>query len=329
MERERGGARFVIVGLERILVGVERDFGVDHQQLVARDAHDRIGAQAPFLGVDRSLGHKIGVFRKAALFQHVAQLQFAPAAARLGPVAQRITQLCRLGPHRLLPVAQRLDQPGQIAEGIDTVLFQLAHLLFVGLEPFVDRGEQCFQPFALRLFAFFKAGLRAQQEAFLRAFEHFAAGVLEFLAQGFLRFDQQPLLFGKVGGIGLQRGQFPGQRIARGAYLRQFGRQRTHLGLRAGGFGLRRCQRGAERIAFGADRGKLGRLPVEQRGAFGLAGKIDGQLLDQIFLRGGARAPFGHRARAREPADRQPGDDSNDGNHDVHGLSPVWNEPRT
>ena len=60
------------------------------------------------------------------------------------------------------------------------------------------------------------------QEVFLRAFEDFGPGVLEFLFQAFLRGQQQALLFIEVRRIGAQGGQFTRQSVAALAHSGEF-----------------------------------------------------------------------------------------------------------
>ena len=248
-------AGIVVLRLERILIGVERNLGVDHQQLVARYAHDRIGTQPSFIGIDRMFGDEIGVFGKAALFQHVAQLQFAPAPACFRAVAQAVAKLRCGGAHGFLPIAHRLDQAGQVAERIDALLLQLPDLFFIAFQPLVHGREQRFQPFGARFLAFLEAGLRAGEEGFLRLFQHLVARILEFLAQRLLRLDQHPLLFGEVFGIGLQAFECGAEGFTVSAHLRQFG---TH-NLRIGGL-LPRCgERRGQFIAITAHIGQLSR----------------------------------------------------------------------
>jgi hypothetical protein len=86
--------------------------------------------------------------------------------------------------------AHGFDQPGQLPEGIDAFRFQRGDLVFVAFQALANRFEQAAQSLGAGFFAFGKAILRAFEEGFLRAFEHFAAGCLEFLAQRFLRRQQ-------------------------------------------------------------------------------------------------------------------------------------------
>ena len=176
------------------------------------------------------LGDEIGMFGQPALLQHVAQLQFAPATPRLGAIAQRIAQLQRGGAHRFLPLPHALDQPGQLSEGIDSLGLKFLNLLFVFLEPRPNRLEDGLQPRLAGLLALGKARVCPRQKGFLRAFEHFVSGVFEFLAQGFLRFDQQTLLFGKVFGIGLHPLQLGAQGFPVGAQRGEFGAHPVRLG---------------------------------------------------------------------------------------------------
>ena len=249
MRGERDLAGIIILCLERVLIGIERDFGIDHQQFVARHAHDRIGAQAAFVGFDRLLGDEIGMFGQPALFEHVAQLQFAPAATRFGAIAQAVAQLRSGGAHRLLPIAHRLDQPGQLAKALDAVLLQLADLLLITFEPLINGREQRRKPLGAGLFALIKAGAGAGEKRILRLFQHAIACVFKFLAQRFLRLDQQALLLGKIEGICFQPGQFAARFFAFGAGQGQFGLRFVGIaGALAGGGEL-----GGEGIALTAN----------------------------------------------------------------------------
>ena len=154
---------------ERVLIGVERDLGVDHEALPAGHADDDVGPQAPALAVrDADLGREIAMFGQAAAFEHVAQLLLAPAAARLGRVAQRVDQLGGLGRHALGAGAHRFDLARQQAEGVAALRLDLLDRRLVALEAFVDRLEQRLQiagPHSLPTGG--NAGRRAQ-ECFLR-----------------------------------------------------------------------------------------------------------------------------------------------------------------
>ncbi len=51
----------IVIGLERRLIGVERDLGVDHQLFLPWHMDNRIGAQTAILGLKRMLQIEIGV----------------------------------------------------------------------------------------------------------------------------------------------------------------------------------------------------------------------------------------------------------------------------
>ena len=61
MELQVPFALDIIVGLERRLIGVERDLGVDHQLFLPWHMDNRIGAQTAILGLKRMLQIEIGV----------------------------------------------------------------------------------------------------------------------------------------------------------------------------------------------------------------------------------------------------------------------------
>ena len=99
----------LVIGLERGLIGVQRDLGVDHQLLLSGNMHHRIGAQAPLVGVDRMFEIEICVLGQATLFEHVLQRPLAPAPARLGRIGKAVAKPLRLSPDLLLAQPHLLD----------------------------------------------------------------------------------------------------------------------------------------------------------------------------------------------------------------------------
>ena len=153
---------------ERILIGVERDLGVDHQALPAGNAHDHVGPQPrAFIVGMTDLGREIGMFGEAAAFEDVAQLLLAPAAARLGGVAQRIDQLGGLRRDPLGARLHRLDMPGEQPEVLAPVLLDLGHDLLIALEAVVNRLEHRLERFARGRLALLEALVGALEELLL------------------------------------------------------------------------------------------------------------------------------------------------------------------
>jgi len=328
---ERGLADRVVIGLERLLVGVEGDLGVDDQALAPGDADDRIGAQAAILGRHRMLGDEIGVFGEAALFKHVLERALAPPAASLGSIGERIAEPLGLSPDLLLPRAQSLDLAEQLAEGIDALGFEAGDLFFIALEALADRGKHGGDAFGIGLFAFGETILSTGEEGFLCLFKHAVAGVLELLLQHFLRFNQQALALGEIVGIGLKGGQFLGNRTLFVEYL---------IAGEADGFELGGM--------FGAQLFEpLGRLVrpagliIGALGAFGGAGEFGDRAAELLIEIAGVEiaclepaAPIGDRAVAEEPAERHAGNETEQQGEEaqdigVHDHALNWNEAGT
>ena len=80
-----------------VLIGIERDFGVNDQRLSAGNIDDDIGTEATALAFDIHFGLKVSMFGEAAAFEDVLQLLLAPATARFWRIAQRVDEFCRFG----------------------------------------------------------------------------------------------------------------------------------------------------------------------------------------------------------------------------------------
>ena len=66
-------ARTLVDRAEGVLIGVERDLGVDDEALPAGDADDDVGTLARAFVVGMAdLGGEVGMFAEAAAFEHVA-----------------------------------------------------------------------------------------------------------------------------------------------------------------------------------------------------------------------------------------------------------------
>ncbi len=183
---------------------------------------------------------------QAAGLEHVLELLLAPAAARLGRVAQRIDQLGGFGRDALGAGAHRLDLARQQPERVAPLGLDLLHRRLVALKPLVDRLEQRLQVLAGSFFRLAEALVGALEEGFLRLGQQFAADLRELRRQRFLGLDQlldprlEPLL-------ALQLRRFerrePGRGIAVGIpfpdHLVELGAERLDGLLRAGGFAAR------------------------------------------------------------------------------------------
>ena len=72
------------IGLYRLHIGVERDFGVDGQLAPAGQVDHKVRAQRTLAIIYGELFFKIAIGRQANHFNNIAQLRFAPIAPCLG-----------------------------------------------------------------------------------------------------------------------------------------------------------------------------------------------------------------------------------------------------
>ena len=149
MRLHRGGVRgeprhpLALIGCaKRILIGIQRHFGINHQRPPAGYQHNRIGAQSPLLAFHAHLGLKIGMFGKPAHFEDVFQLLLAPSPACFRRIAQRIAKLCRLTAYRFVADPHRFHQPLEVAIRLAPFRFDLGNRLFITLEPLCHGLEQ-------------------------------------------------------------------------------------------------------------------------------------------------------------------------------------------
>jgi hypothetical protein len=154
------------------------------------------GRSRPSPPFDADFGLKIGMFRKPAGFEHIAQLLFAPAPARLGGIAQGIAQFRCLCTHRFLPDAHRFHQALQIAIGFGPVLFDLGNRFLIALKPFIDRLEKRFERLARRFLRLPEPLVCPLEKLFLRLPQKAVANFGELGRQRILGFAQfgQPRL---------------------------------------------------------------------------------------------------------------------------------------
>ena len=77
------GRDVVVLALDGLQVGGERDLGVDDDLLAAGEAHDQVGAEHAVAVVTRRLLGEVAVLDHAGHLDHPAQLHLAPPAAGL------------------------------------------------------------------------------------------------------------------------------------------------------------------------------------------------------------------------------------------------------
>ena len=260
MQVEMPDAFTLVIGLERGLVGVQGNLGVDHQLLLARHMDHRIGAQAPFVGLDRMFENEIGVFGQAALFEHVLQRALAPAAARLGCVGQTVAEPLRLAPDLFLAQPHLFDLRCERGERIGALFLQRGDLVLVFLEPVAHRLQQFADLGFGGLLRMPQPLGRAFEKGILRLGQHRRTGVLEFLEHFLARFDQQALLLVEIGGLFLQRRKLGAERPVIAAHFLE---HRLVLAARLAQFAVERVgPLGADRGIFQVD-DRLAELRVE------------------------------------------------------------------
>ena len=198
----------IIIRLKRGLISIERDLCIDHQLLLTRHIHNRVGPQPAAFGFHRLLKVKIGMLSQPALLQNVLQGPLAPAPARFGGIGQGIAQTLRLAPDLFLPLAHRLDQPIKLSKGIHALLFQGFDLLFILLQPLSYRSQQGLELFFRSLFPVAKPFRGIFGQFFLRRAEHFRAGIFKLFQKLLAAFFEQAFLLCKTGPFRLEGGVF-------------------------------------------------------------------------------------------------------------------------
>ena len=199
------------------------------------------------------------MFGEAASLEHVLQLLLAPAAARLGRVAQRIDQFGGLAADLLLADPHRFDQAGEIAERVAPFLLDLGDTLLVALEAFGDRLEQSLEPLPRRLLGLLEARVGAFEEILLCLVEQFGADLGELRGKrvlGLGQFLQPQVEIADVGvqcGVALQRLVAFARDLAQ-RHPDQLARLCPLLRARRGNLGLADAR--LQRVALGADRGR-------------------------------------------------------------------------
>ena len=271
----------VVDRAERILIGVERHLGVDHQRTPTRHADDRVRSQARTFVANRDahLRLEVGVLTQPAGFEHILQLLLTPAAARLGRVAERIDQLGGFGGNLLLAQPHLLDLPLQVAERVAALGLDLCHTFFIALQAIADGLEHRLEILTGAFLRLAKAGVGTVEEGLLRVAEQLVGDIAKLRRHDVLRLTQfdQPRLERLT--LRLQRRDFGAGRIPVGAN----GRKITPETLGIGGtfrvlcalcreilhrdvaLALHRIARAADQLRIAGFRpgdGKLGRQPL-------------------------------------------------------------------
>ena len=127
------------------------------------------------------------MFGQPARLEHVAELLLAPAAARLGGVAERVDELGGLARDALVARAHRLDLAVEDAERVAALGLDLLDALLVTLEAFVDGLEELAELLARGTLRLGEAGVGTFQELVLRGGERLGGGVAELRGELFAR----------------------------------------------------------------------------------------------------------------------------------------------
>ena len=98
-------ARRLVDRPERVLIFVERHLASITSDCPPGTRTTTSGrSRPPSPSVDADLGREVAMLGQAAALEHVAKLLLAPAAPRLGRIAQRIDELGGFGRDALVPV---------------------------------------------------------------------------------------------------------------------------------------------------------------------------------------------------------------------------------
>ena len=98
--------RFVVLALQRLDVGLACDLGVDDDAAAARHLDDEIRPDAPVVRRDMVLRLEVAVLEHPGHLDDAAELDLAPAAADVRPVAKRAHEVAGLAAQLLLRLGQ-------------------------------------------------------------------------------------------------------------------------------------------------------------------------------------------------------------------------------
>ncbi len=139
---ELGEPLLVVVALERLEVRLAGALRIDDDGLRARQLHDEIGAQAAVVGPDVVLRLEIAVLEHAGHLDDAAELDLAPAAADVRPVAQRTDEVPGLAAQVLLALGEDPDLGREIGVGAGARDLELLELAVDLLERLLQRPDE-------------------------------------------------------------------------------------------------------------------------------------------------------------------------------------------
>ena len=142
MVAQLGEPRLVGIAPERLEVCLPGTLGVDDHGLSAGQLDDEVGAQAPFLGSEVMLGLEVAVLEHAGHLDHATELDLAPAAADVRPVAQRADEVARLAAELLLRLGELAHLGRELRVGPGARDLELLQLPVHFRERFLDRRDE-------------------------------------------------------------------------------------------------------------------------------------------------------------------------------------------
>jgi hypothetical protein len=192
------------------------------------------------------------VLAQAAGFEDVLELLLAPAAARLGGVAQRIDQLGRLGRDLFLAEPHLLDLALEVAERVAALGLDLGDALFIALQTIADRLEHRLEILPGSFLGLAEACVGAVEELHLRGLERLGGGGTELRGHRVVRLLQLA-----------QRNE------VRGLAFLALRLEAGEVALRLVALSLDRIAGGAEEVGVGGLGPGYGEIAGEGRGAAG------------------------------------------------------------
>ena len=162
-------AYFFVSRRDRFVKSVKRNFRIDDDRAIARQAHDHVRTNAAVFGRNCFLFDEVAILKHAGHFDDAPQLNLAPATANVRR-AQSFDEISGFRLKLQMRLRERFHLLAQLGVRADAVLFELADLAVDFFERFFQRLDQVVDR-VLTSFEFAFRGLLKRFEVLFREIE--------------------------------------------------------------------------------------------------------------------------------------------------------------